>query len=339
MASNRPPNRGQGSPLRPNTPRDYIPTPIRTVAPTDALDHLLNEKQKSASVRVHPIARERFLTFSQLAPPTPTTPGSVKPSLISRRSALTATRRSLSSGLDLSKAAIKKTRPAVETAVAASKKAAVVAAGRLTRIATNALRASEKEKGKKKEKEDEKECEKECPLSRSSSSSSSTKSLFNRRRLPKLQIPEIGIAVENALNSACSTDTQDSPNFRLLELSPTSRDLKYEMLNDDHPQDVTAEFHNMLSARRRVRKGKFGAVVTRYCEARPGWNDHWGLRSYNDNREDREFLRRLTDALQEQKDYATRLVQRNPDLYTRLQPVSSPGCTLKMYWQHKSTFC
>ncbi|KAI1421401.1 hypothetical protein F5Y12DRAFT_707014 [Xylaria sp. FL1777] len=329
MVSNRPPVRGRRPPPRPKTPANYIPTAVGTVAHSDTINHLLNEEQKSGCVRMHPIPAGRLASSSRPSPATPTTLDSVKDSSKSKRSALDIARRSLTSGLDRSRATIGKTGPAVKTAVAASKRVAIGAAGRLNKIATNALKANEKGKGKEKEEMH--------PLSRSSSSSSN-KSLFYRRRLPKLQIPDVDVAVREALNSACSTDTQDSPNFRLLEISPTSRDLKYEMLDDDHPPDVMAEYHNMLSARRRVRKCKFGAEVMRYCEARPTWRDHWACRAPNDNMEDRELLKGLTDALQHQKDVATRLVQRVPHLFPGLQPVSSPGCTLKMYWQHKSVF-
>ncbi|KAI0554899.1 hypothetical protein F4679DRAFT_595414 [Xylaria curta] len=174
-------------------------------------------------------------------------------------------------------------------------------------------------------------------LSRSSSSSSkSTIALTQRNKLPRLQIPKLNTAVDEALNSACSTDTQKSPSFRILEMTPTSRDLQSEWLGE-HPPDVVAEFHNMFSARRRVRKGKFGAVVTRYQRARPTWDDRWGLRMANDNLDDRVLLKHLTEALQEQKDCATRLVQKNPN-FPGLEAVSTPGCTLPLYWQGKSSY-
>ncbi|KAI0540861.1 hypothetical protein GGR58DRAFT_90718 [Xylaria digitata] len=328
MASNRPPAR---APSRLKTPTGYIATPVHTVAHTDTSNHLVNDQQRSSSVKVHPVARERFVNFSQLVPPSPTA-SSVQVSSKSKRSTLGAARKGLSLGLELGKATLEKTKPAVETAVTASKKVAMVAmvaAGHLS-----ALRDNENEKGKEKNTRKRK---KGRSRSSSSSSSSSTKSLFHRRRLPKLQIPELSIAVEEALHSACSTDTQNSPSFGILELSPTSRDLKSEMMND-YSSDVVAEFHNMFSARRRVRKGKFGAEVTRYLRARPTWDDHWDLRIRNDNREDRELLKRLTDALQKQKDYATRFVQKNPGSYPGLEFVSAPGCTLKIYWQHKSSY-
>ncbi|KAJ8123954.1 hypothetical protein ONZ43_g220 [Nemania bipapillata] len=81
-----------------------------------------------------------------------------------------------------------------------------------------------------------------------------------------------------------------------------------------------------------------GAEVTRYQLARPTWDGSWAVRSRNDNMQDRKLLRKLTDALQEQKDYATRAVQKNPGRYPGLEPVSAPGCTLKLYWQHKSSY-
>ncbi|KAF2969577.1 hypothetical protein GQX73_g4013 [Xylaria multiplex] len=326
MASNRPPVRG---PPHPKAPTGYIATPVRTVAHTDASNHLVNGQQRSSSVGVHSATQEQFVNFSQLVPPSPTT-SLAQVSSKSKRSTLKAARKGLSLGLELSRATLEKTKPAMETAVAAGKKAAIVAAGHLS-----ALRDNENEKGKEKNVQKRKK----SGLSRSysSSSSSSAKSLFHRRRLPKLQIPELSVAVDEALHSACSTDTQNSPSFGILELSPTSRDLKSEMMND-YSSDVVAEFHNMLSARRRVRKGKFGAEVTRYLRARPTWDDHWDLRIRNDNHDDRELLKRLTDALQKQKDYATRLVQKNPGTYPGLEFVSAPGCTLKIYWQHKSSY-
>ncbi|KAI0458300.1 hypothetical protein F5B21DRAFT_460543 [Xylaria acuta] len=298
----RSPPRGPRPPPRPKTPADYIPTPVRMVAPADALHHLLNEEQGSpVSVRVHPLPREPFTSFSQVAVSTPTTTtNSLRNSWRSKTSALSAATQRLSLNLDLGKAIIKKKLRAAKI------KAAI----------------DEKVKGQ---------------VSRSSSSSS-TESLFKRRRLPKVQVPELHIAVEKALHSACSTDTQESPNFRLLELSPTSRELKYEWERDHHSADVAAEFHNMLSARRRVRKGEFGKVVTAYREARPTWDDSWGCRISNDNREDRALLGKLTDELQKQKDHATRLVQKNPGSYPGLEAVSAPGCTLTLYWQHKSSY-
>lgn len=44
------------------------------------------------------------------------------------------------------------------------------------------------------------------------------------------------------------------------------------------------------------------------------------------------------NALQEQKDEATRIVQKNPGRYPGFEPVSTPGCTLKLYWQNKSSY-
>ncbi|KAI1306398.1 hypothetical protein F5Y03DRAFT_406087 [Xylaria venustula] len=328
MEPNRASNRGQIPPPRPKAPTGYTPTPTLIVAPADAFHHLLNEEQKTSHVRVHPIAREQLQRSGQVPPTTPISVSSVQASSKSKRSVLDTARKGLSLGLDRSKGAIEKTGPVVKTAVSASKKTAVATASRLNKITTNAFKSNKKENEKGQ-------------VSRSSSlsSSSSTKSLFHRRRLPKLKIPEVGVAVHQALNSPCSTATEDSDKFQFLELSPTSRHLKYEMQDTDHSKDIAAEFHNMLSARRRVRKGKFGSRVMSYCHARPTWKDHWAARTSNDNLEDRALLKELTEALQEQKDHATRLVQKSPNLFPRLQPVSSPGCTLKTYWQHKSEFC
>ncbi|KAI1160996.1 hypothetical protein F5B18DRAFT_630066 [Nemania serpens] len=321
MASNQGPR-----PPRPKTPVNYVPTPVRTVAHADAFGQLLNHKQKqSESSRVHAMTpRGRFISFGQPPPESPCTPTSAKPSWLSKRSVLDITRRKVLSSIDLSKTAIGKTRPAMQSAVTAGKKAVFVTASRLSEMATNALGLEDNDDGA-------------SALSRSSSSSSA-KSLFHRRRLPKLQIPELSIAVEKALNSACSTDTQKSSSFRILEMSPTSRDLGYEWTREHHSHDEAAEFHNMFSARRRIRKSKFGLEVARYQRARSTWDEPWNYRITNDNHEDRDLLRRLTDALQEQKDHATRLVQKNSGVYSGLEHISTPGCTLKLYWQPKSSY-
>ncbi|KAI3337238.1 hypothetical protein HD806DRAFT_476052 [Xylariaceae sp. AK1471] len=325
MASHRQEVKGRRPPPRPKMPVDYIPTPIRTVAPTDALEQLMNEEQKlAATVMVHSVPRERFRSFSQLAPPSPTPSRSGKISSSSKRSTLkAAARQSFTKGLDLGRATLEKTRPAVEAAVSVSKKAVAVTANNLSQIAT---------------KTNVNEVKGES-LSRSSSSSTRRHwELHDSKRLPKLKIPDVKTAVEEALNSACSTDTTKSPQFLFCEASPTSGHLRHEVFRDDyHSEDVIAEFKNMLSARRRVRKSKFGADVKRYRIARPNW-DTWRLKGQDVNQEDSELLKRLTDALQEQKDYATRLIQKNPSRYPGFQYVSQPGCTLKMYWQHKSTY-
>ncbi|KAI1185468.1 hypothetical protein F5B17DRAFT_407656 [Nemania serpens] len=312
-------------PPRPKTLVDYIPTSVSEVAAADAFSQLLNEKQKmSDSVKVHAIMpRARFASYRQLAPESPSTTTSARPSWISKRSVLDIARRTVHSSLQLRKTAIERTKPVVQSVVTAGKRAVFVAASRLSEMASNALGLDEDDSA--------------SALSHPSSPSS-TKSLFHRRRLPKLQIPELSIAVDKALNSACSTDTQKSPSFRILEMSPTSRDLAYEWTRDYHSRDEAAEFHNMLSVRRRVRKSKFGLEVARYQRARSTWDEPWRYRTMNDNHEDRELLKRLTDALQEQKDHATRLVQKNPGVYPGLEHVSAPGCTLKLYWQHKSSY-
>ncbi|KAI1434403.1 hypothetical protein GGR50DRAFT_695201 [Xylaria sp. CBS 124048] len=288
------------------------------------LSHRRNQHNRSAA---SPTSRGPFISFNQL-PLSPTNTGSARLSWNSGRSALRAAGRSLSLNFETGKQHFIRTKSALGAAATAGKEAARTTASKLNQFVTNNSNAG---KGEDKLRF----CEHQ--LSRSSSSSSK-KSLFTRRRLPKLKIPDLNIAVTEALNSACSTDTQKSVNFQLLELSPTSRHLKWEMQNDDHPEEVMAEYHNMLSARRRVRKGKFGAEVTKYQMARPTWDDSWTVRAPNDNWEDRDLLRRLTDAVQEQKDQAVRVVQRDPSPYPGLQPVSNPGCTLKSYWQHKSTY-
>ncbi|KAI1108936.1 hypothetical protein F5Y14DRAFT_434300 [Nemania sp. NC0429] len=331
MASNRPPVEG-ARPPRPRTPVDYVPTPVCVVSPTDTFEQLLNEEQKrSNSFRVHRmmLPRDQFVSFSQLqlAPDSPrTTASTAKRSWLSGKSVLDSARRKVSSSLDLSKAALEKTKPVVQSAVTRTvtrgKKALFVAAKGLSQAATKTLGLEDDDSA--------------SALSRASGSSSH-KSLYHRRRLPKLQIPELHISVEKALNSACSTETEKSPSFRILEMSPTSRDLEHERRGHDS-EDIEAEFHNMLSARRRIRKSSFGQEVARYQQARSTWDEPWLYRIQNDNHEDRQLLRQLTDALQEQKDHATRLVQKNPGAYPGLEHVSDPGCTLKLYWQHKSSY-
>ncbi|KAI0871455.1 hypothetical protein GGS24DRAFT_503732 [Hypoxylon argillaceum] len=305
-------------PSRPKTPKDYIPTPNHTVVHTDAFRHLLNEEQRgTGAVRVHAMPRDQFVSFNQLAPQSPLTTKSTGFSWKSKTSALDAACRGISRSLTQG---IEKTKPVLKTAVTSSK-AAFGAVGRSNRPATSAGPSETEKEG----------------VSRSSSSSSA-KSLFHRRRLPRLQLPELTVAVGEALNSACSTDTEKSASFGILGLSPTSRELKFQWERDHHSKDVAGEFHNMLSARRRVRKGKFGAEVIKYQLARPTWDESWNLRINNDNLDDRRLLRKLTNALQEQKDEATRIVQKNPGRYPGFEPVSTPGCTLKLYWQNKSSY-
>ncbi|KAI2642739.1 hypothetical protein GGS21DRAFT_499367 [Xylaria nigripes] len=260
------------------------------------------------------LSRDNVASRSQLTLRSTAT-NSSKLSWHSGKSALRTVSRKLSKSFE-------QTKPAIEAAAAASKRVASATTSKLNQLVSKPAAKTE---------------EATSDLSRTSSLSS-TKSLFQRRRLPKLVIPDLSIAVEDALNSVCSTDTQKSPNYQLLEQSPTSRHLKDVMLSDGHSDDVAAEFHNMLSARRRVRKGKFGTQVMDYRLARPTWDSSWVTRSLNDNMEDRELLKALTDAVQEQKDEATRRVQRNPGAYPELLHVSSPGSTLKMYWQNKSSY-
>ncbi|KAI0115866.1 hypothetical protein GGR51DRAFT_575660 [Nemania sp. FL0031] len=320
MTLNHPPNGRPGPPPRPKTPTDYIPTPVRTVAHTETIQHLVNSEQKGLGpVRVHAMSRDRFAGSGQLSPRSPTASGSIGASSKSKKSILDIARRGLSLGRDLGRATIDKTRPVVRSAIKSSKKATSGAADHLNRAATSESETIKVEVT-------------------SFSSSLSEESLFKKPRLPKLQIPDVSAAVDEALNTACSTDTQKSSSFGVLGSSPTSRDLKFEWTNDDHSKDVAAEFHNMLSARRRVRKGKFGRLVAKYQRARPTWDDSWSLRISNDNEEDRKVIGALTEALQEQKDHATRAVQKNPSQYPGFESVSTPGCTLKLYWQHKSSY-
>ncbi|KAJ3562048.1 hypothetical protein NPX13_g8713 [Xylaria arbuscula] len=318
MAPNIAPEDGRKPPPRPRTATNYTPTHIRTVTPHETLGHLRNERQKPVPTRVHSVSRDRLTSPSQARPGTPNT---MKNSFIS--SAKT-TRTALSAA---HKGILEKMKPAVGIAVEASKKAALTTANRIL--------SSRKET--KKAKKDKKKVQRRGSFSSTDSEASSV-SLYRRRKLPKLRIPDINVAVTEALNSACSTDTQESENFRLLEISPTSRELKDLWLDEEYSPEICAEFHNMLSARRRVRKGKkFGAIVQRYCSARSTWRDSWVARAGNDNVRDRWMLKGLTEALQEQKDLAVKLVQQDPNRYPELQPVSEPGKTLNLWWQHKST--
>jgi len=329
MPSSRPQSRNLQPPPRPSTPVGYVPTPSRAIIPpSDAHEHLLNEDQRNSGIHiVHSLPRERFRNPNQLRPPfdTPT----ARFSFESRKSTLKAARETLSKGLKSGKATLTKTKPVVEAAVSASKKVVAATANNLSQARNSSNKIPKTNvKGPNGR-----------PMSRTSSNSTLyARALYDAKRLPKLKIPNVDVVVEEALNSACSADTTESDGFKYSEMSPTSRDLKLETLCK-HSDDVTAEFRNMLSARRRVRKSKFGAEVGRYCLARPTWDEPWNfLRSPNDNLDDRAMLKALTDALQEQKDHATRLVQRHPDRYPGMRPVLEPGCTKTMYWQHKSTY-
>ncbi|KAI1367767.1 hypothetical protein F5Y08DRAFT_348566 [Xylaria arbuscula] len=336
MAPNTASEDGRKPPPRPRTATNYTPTHIGIVTPQETLGHLRNERQNPVPTRVHSVSRDRLTSPSQARPGTPNT---MKNSFVSSarttRTALSAVHKSMLSGLE-------KAKPAVGIAVAASKKAALTAADRVKGIAANASQMGKKDTLEQKETKKEKKKNKKTVQRRGSFSSTdseaSSVSLYRRRKLPKLHIPDINVAVTEALNSACSTNTQESENFRLLEISLTSRELKDLWLDEDYSPEICAEFHNMLSARRRVRKGKkFGAIVQRYCSARSTWRDSWVARAGNDNMRDRWMLKGLTEALQEQKDLAVKLVQEDSNRYPGLQPVSKPGKTTNLWWQHKST--
>ncbi|KAI0392931.1 hypothetical protein F5Y17DRAFT_434358 [Xylariaceae sp. FL0594] len=321
-------------PPRPKTAVDYVPThPHATVHPYEAHYRLLNESQKRDNIHaVHTISRDRFRNPNQLSVPSQAPTGRL--SLDSRKSSFKVARDALAKGLKGGKEALTKTKPVVQAAASATKKVVTATA--------NNLKPPRTSDGAKIPKTNVKGPDGR-PMSRTSSNSTLyAKALYDAKRLPKLKIPDLHEAVEKALNSACSTDTTASDGFAYAEMSPTSKDLKLEAMcgsGTHRDPDVTAEFRNMLSARRRVRKSKFfGAEVGRYCLARPTWDQPWSfLRSPNDNFDDRATLKALTDALQEQKDHATRLVQRHPGRYPGMRHVSDPGCTRTMYWQHKST--
>ncbi|KAI1809552.1 hypothetical protein GGS20DRAFT_281313 [Poronia punctata] len=321
-------------PPRPRTAVDYCPSPVDPIHPIDAHDQLLNSDQRGSGVgMVHLIPRERVERLrSSEQVPTPYTPTSMgRLSRASTRSTLQAARDGLVRGLSFGKATLDKTKPAVEAAVSASKKVVEATAHNISQV-----RNSRSNKNNVKGPDGR-------PMSRRSSNSTLyAHALRDAKRLPKLKIPDLNTAVEAALDTALSTETVKSDNFHWDYMSPTSRDLKLETMNkhdDDHSDDVANEYRNMLSARRRVRKSKFGAEVARYRLARPSWDEPCEfLRSRSDNPEDRELIAILTNALQEQKDRATMIVQRNPNPYPGFRRVSQPGCTKTMYWQHKSTY-
>ncbi|KAI8628776.1 hypothetical protein F5Y19DRAFT_113508 [Xylariaceae sp. FL1651] len=317
MTSNHSPISARRAPPRPQTPVYYIPTPNRTIAHADTFEQLLNERQRSEPIQIQTLCGDRFLSFGQLPPPSPATTVSSKFSSRSTRSALQAARKGLTRSVTLGRAAFEKTRPAIEAAIITSKKAAAVTRNNLDRLGNASTSKSDKTKT--------------YELSRSSSKSSA-ESLYHMKALPKLIIPDTKVAVEEALNSTCSTETLQSPGFQILESSPTSRSLRHKIF-EDHPEDAIDEFRNILTARRRVRKGKFGRKVTKYCEARPMWDNPWGMRGYKHNSRDNLLLKDLIAAVQKQKDYAAEIVQRRPDHYPGFRIISEPGITRKFNCQ------
>ncbi|KAI0402708.1 hypothetical protein F4802DRAFT_342351 [Xylaria palmicola] len=317
MASGGHSTRGSENPPRSGAVSGHPPPPppIRTVAPNGVSYGLLREEEEDEGERATLLSPRfprllpgRIRSTGQLSHLRPRTPSSARVSERSVKSALSSAGRKLSMTLDLGRRAL----------------------GRAASLASKRPRVGSRLRPVKKENP--------WGSRTRSSSESSDKSLFTRRRLPKLEIPDLRRNVEEALATACSTDTQASESFKILERSPTTHELDFEWKKDQPSKDVEAEFHNMISARRRVRKSKFGVQVANYRLARPTWDESWVLRNNNDNMEDREVIRGLTDALQEQKDYAARLVQKEPHRFPGLEPVSQPGCTLPLYWQHKSTY-
>lgn len=298
--------RNTRSPPRPRTAQDYIPTPISVVQHTDTLEQLLNDKQKSSPVMVHRMPPSRFTSFSQLP----------QVSLALEKGSKTASGSRSQNLMDAAHNGVKRTMSLGIASV--EKTAAAVTPRALQRSKTNAEGA------------------KRPPLTRSGSYEFTYLDLAHRDRLPKLVIPDLDVAVEEALNSARSSDT-DRSILRGDGQSPTSDMLKYELYGSYfHTKDVEAELRNMLSARRRVRKGKFGSRVNLYQRVRDYW-DH-ELRSTRYHPGDVEMIGMLTKVVQKQKDHATRLVQENPSRFPGLRPVSEPGCTREYFWHIKSTY-
>ncbi|KAI1500743.1 hypothetical protein F5X99DRAFT_385345 [Biscogniauxia marginata] len=300
----------EGVPQRPKTPDNYVPTPYHQIAPAPAsmLEKLTNEHQKGEAACVHNMSREQLRSSGRLMPP----PQSPSPTAYSNRSntSFQSLAKGVVKGLALGKTVFEKTRPAIETAIKKGKEA-----GQRSKETEKAKNAINKKGG----------------LTHSSSTSS-RESLYYGRELPRLNIPDARKAAEEALGSACSMETTKSPSWRIVELSPTSRELR-QQVNEDYSQDIKAEFLNMISARRRARKSKWGRQVARVCWARHGWDD--GLPNPYDASEI-AYLKTITAALQEQKDTAQDLAKRNPARYPGLRPVRNPGCSNKDYWQHRS---
>ncbi|KAI1330347.1 hypothetical protein F5Y16DRAFT_362864 [Xylariaceae sp. FL0255] len=283
-------------PPRPKTPTDYVPTSIHV---THDADNSFQELMNPAQ-RFGPVLVHSVPAdrFKSLAPPSP---------LKSDNGGSTASKKSI----------LKKAMSSISLGIGKGKTALATGKQALTRSASGSDR-----KGKWKAK-----LEKEP----------SDESLFSMHRLPKLKIPKTETAVYAALNSACSTNTLDSPIFfKIVEMSPTSDELSKWMDDADQLADVTNEFRNMYSARRRVRKSSFGQQVQEYSKARHGWDDTVGV-SHNENEADIAQLKKIHRALQEQKDHATRLIQdHGATSYPGFKEVSRPGVTKPLYWQGKS---
>ncbi|KAI0196422.1 hypothetical protein F4808DRAFT_304531 [Astrocystis sublimbata] len=295
------PNSPEGSsrPARPSTARNYNPTPVgHTIGPGESLQQLRNRDQ-DAPLRVQIPPREQFTSFSQmeeLGLATARPEPSPKPSLKSRVSGLAAKTKL--------KRAITKTM----------------------KVMSIPKKTGEGSKSKGKGKES---------LSRSSSDETGVP-IWKRRKLPPVAIPDLRIEVQKALLTACSTDSRSSSGWSTLGTSPTSRVLRDYCLDSDLPPDVRSEFHNMYTARRRVRKSEFGKLVQEYRDARSGWDSSFS--PHIDNPQEKTMIRRMTNAHQAQKDHATTVVQQDSTPYPRMHFVEQPGCTLPLYRQEKSAY-
>ncbi|CAJ2509740.1 Uu.00g056400.m01.CDS01 [Anthostomella pinea] len=250
-----------------------------------------------------------------------------KGSTSSRKSIAQAARKGLAKGRDLGKSALEKSIvvPIIAAAVVAIPVAAVAIP---VACAVNGLA---KVLPKTEDKIDQKEYH-QSPK-HSEFQGIHGRYVFMRKRLTRLDIPEPMSAAEAALNSACSTETMKSPNWSVEGQSPTSRDLRHHVTND-YPYDTLAEFQNMMSARRSVRKSPFGREVTKYIEARPGWDDE-KLGNTHISLLDRDNLKLLTAHLQHQKGKAQELARDQPEKYP-LRYVNVQGSTKKHWWQARS---
>ncbi|KAI1634793.1 hypothetical protein F4809DRAFT_492969 [Biscogniauxia mediterranea] len=317
-------------PLRPKTPADYTPEPFHKLAPANVHEQLMSEHQKGEAALVHRMPLDRFKSFGQVMPP-PQSPSATVPSKRSTagsfQSLARATGKGMAKGLDLGRAALERTRPAIETAVNRGKQVVAPSGGG----------------GGGKGRKDEPSRKRNANPSTTTTTTTTTagggfrRSLYFEPYLPRLVIPDATAAAAAALGSACSTDTTRSASWTIEGLSPTSRELRHlatEDYSDDDGDDVVAEIRNMISARRRVRKAPFGRDVGEHCRARPGWDDAYPLR--REYAGDRSHLEAVVAALQRQKDAAQDMAKRAPARYPGLRPVRKPRCTDKVYWQHRS---
>ncbi|KAI1344188.1 hypothetical protein F5Y15DRAFT_105671 [Xylariaceae sp. FL0016] len=292
--------RPPGVPPRPGSPKDYVPTPIDQMPHADTLNKLRNAHQSPDNVVVHSMSRDRFQSFSQLTPPSPT-----KSTNISAKS-----KRSI-------KSAFEKTLPAVGSAIQLGKVAANIAQKTLTNVVTKSegkmpdgFKAARQGKGSRKP------------------------------RLPRLVIPKPTVAAEDALTRVVTTETMESAHWTIERASPTTRGLRHEITEEHHSEDVVNELRNIITARRRVRKSPFGRRVDEYRERLPHWQNSSTMiaTDYNSTTPDRDcaYVRYLVGELDDQKDEAGRLAVRQREKYPLLRFIKNPRCSEKVYWQHKS---